>query len=101
MDSKYIAPALDEHKILYKGKRYWAFEIDKDHPYENYEHDCSIIIFDKLCGGVAAWCERLSNGQFSGYMPYSQQSIEIERKTIRDLVLSVDYWTRWVERTEK
>jgi len=97
----YTPPKLSGHKMLYKGKRYWAFEINQEHPFENYEQDCSIIIYDKLCGGVAAWCDMSGNGQFAGHMPYSQQSIEIEGKTIRDLVQNVDYWTRWVERTEK
>jgi len=101
MKVRYTYPDLQGHHVLYKGRRYWAFEINQEHPYENYEKDCSIIIYDKLCGGVAAWCDKTSNGQFTGDMPYSQQSIEIDGKSIRDLVQSVDYWTRWVERTEK
>jgi hypothetical protein len=101
MKSKYCYPELNHHLVLYKGKRYWAFEIDEDHPYENYEQACSIIIFDKLCGGVAASVDKLPDSTYKGYIPYSQQSIDIYGKTIQDIVYQVIKWTIWIERTEK
>ncbi len=99
--SIYINPALDGHNVLYKGKRYWVFEISNEHPYEDYEKDYSIIIFDKLCGGVAAWVNKLSDNTYSGDMSYSQQSIDISGSTIREIVDKVIHWTNWVEKIEK
>lgn len=100
-NSRYIKPDLSGHKVLYKGKRYWAFEISNDYPYENYEKDCSIIIFDKLYGGVAAWVNKLPDSTYKGDMPYSQQSIDISGNTVREMVDKVIHWTNWIERTEK
>ena len=101
MKLKYFLPELNDHLVLYKGKRYWVFEIDDEHPFENYEKDCSIIVFDKLCGGVAAWVDELPDSTYKGYMPYSQQSIDIYGDTIKEIVHEVIRWTHWIERTEK
>jgi hypothetical protein len=99
--SRYTGPKLCGHRVLYKGKRYWAFEISKKFPYENYEDSCSIIIFDKLYGSVAAWVTQQSNNSYKGDMPYSQQCIDISGNTVKEIVNEVIYWTNWIERTEK
>jgi hypothetical protein len=101
MVSKYTEPELTNHKILYKGKRYWVFEISKENPYENMENVCSIIVFDKLCGGIAGYCNYKEDGTIVGDIPYSQQSIDIEGKDGKEISGLVDYWTKWIERTEK
>lgn len=101
MKSVYTPPVLDHHKILYKGKRYWVFEISRENPYENMEDVCSIIVFDKLGGGIAAYCNYKEDGSIIGDIPYSQQSIDLEGKNGRDISSQVDYWTKWIERTEK
>lgn len=99
--SFYTKPELNGHAVLYKGKRYWAFEISNEHPYENYEKDCSIIIFDKLYVGVAAWVNKLPDNTFRGDMPYSQQCIDIYGNTIQEIIGEVVRWSNWIERTEK
>jgi hypothetical protein len=99
--SKYTPPKLNGHKILYKGKRYWVFEIDKDHPFENMEDVCSIIVYDKFCDGIASYCNYRDDGTIIGDIPYSQQSIDIEGKDGREIAGLVDSWTTWIERTEK
>lgn len=86
MRSMYEKPILDGHDVLYKGKRYWVFKIDKNHPFQNYENDCSILIFDKYCGAVAAWCNLDENGIFRGYIEYGQGSIDIQGETPKTLV---------------
>ena len=101
MVSRYREPKLTNHKILYKGKRYWVFEIDKEHPFENMEDVCSIIVYDKLCDGIAAYCDYSKNGKIVGGIPYSQQSIDIEGKDGRDIAGLVDSWTVYIEKTEK
>ena len=98
---KYTPPVLNGHKVLYKGKRYWAFEISKEHPYENYEKDCSIIVYDKYCDAVAAWCDSSIDGAYTGYIPYGQGSIEVNGHTVKELVTSVVDWSNWIERAEK
>ena len=101
MFKRYTEPKLKNHKILYKGKRYWVFEIDKEHPFENMEDVCSIIVYDKFCDGIACYCNYKEDGTMVGDIPYSQQSIDVEGKDGRDISSQVDYWTRWIERTEK
>jgi hypothetical protein len=101
MFKRYTEPKLKNHKILYKGKRYWVFEIDKEHPFENMEDVCSIIVYDKFCDGIACYCNYKEDGTIVGDIPYSQQSIDIEGKDGRDISSQVNYWTRWIERTEK
>ena len=101
MFKRYTEPTLKNHKILYKGKRYWVFEIDKEHPFENMEDVCSIIVYDKFCNGIACYCNYKEDGTIVGDIPYSQQSIDIGGKDGRDISSQVDYWTRWIERTEK
>jgi hypothetical protein len=99
--SRYTNPKLQGHKVIYRGKRYWAFEISNEYPYESYEESCAIIIFDKLYGGIAAWVNQLSDNTYKGDIPYSQQCIDISGNTIREIVDEVIYWTNWIERTEK
>ena len=101
MFKRYTEPKLKNHKILYKGKRYWVFEIDKEHPFENMEDVCSIIVYDKSCDGIACYCNYKDDGTIVGDIPYSQQSIYIEGMDGRDIAFQVDYWTKWIERTEK
>jgi len=97
----YTKPALTDHKVLYKGKRYWVFEVDKDHPFEGYETDCGYLVFDKSFGGcVIAWCERADDGSFKGYIQYGQGSIDVEGRTPKELVQSVVHWFNWIERSE-
>lgn len=102
MKNIYTRPVLVGHNVPYKGKRYWVIQIDKDHPFENYENDCSYIVFDKSYGGcVISWCERDDEGSFKGYIQYGQGSIDVEGKTPKELVQSVVKSFKWIERTEK
>jgi hypothetical protein len=102
MKNIYTPPVLDGHKILYKGKRYWVFEVDEEYPFEGYEKDCRYLIFDKSYGGcVISWCERDDDGSFKGYIQYGQGFIEVEGKTPKELIQSVVKSFKWIERTEK
>jgi hypothetical protein len=101
MKNIYTPPVLVGHNVLYKGKRYWVIQIDNDHPFENYENDCSYVVFDKECGCVISWCEMMDDGSFKGYIQYGQGSIEVEGKTPKELVQSVVKSFKWIERTEK
>ncbi|MDH6421604.1 hypothetical protein M2131_001545 [Polynucleobacter sphagniphilus] len=101
MKNIYTRPVLVGHNVPYKGKRYWVIQIDKDHPFENYENDCSYIVFDKECGCVISWCEKTDDGSFKGYIQYVQGSIDVDGKTPKELVNSVIRWSNWIERTEK
>jgi hypothetical protein len=98
---KYTEPELTNHKILYKGKRYWVFEVNKENPFQNMENVCSILVYDKFCDGIACYCKYKDNGSIEGNIPYSQASIHVEGKDGRDIAIQVDYWTKWIERTEK
>lgn len=101
MFKRYTVPKLANHKVLYRGKRYWVFEISSENPFENMEDVCSIIVYDKFCAASAAYCTYSKDGKIVGNIPYSQQSIEIEGGSAREIASQVDYWTRWIEKTEK
>ncbi len=94
----YEKPNLDGHDVLYKGKRYWVFKIDKNHPFQDYENDCSILVFDKHCGAVIAWCNLDSNNIYNGYIVYGQGSVDIQGETPKSLVDCLIKKSKWIEK---
>ena len=85
----YTKPKLNGHRILYAGKRYYVFEVDEDHPYEDCETHCDLVIFDKsdeIYNGVTAWCKKLPDGGFEGATPLGQGVYPFSAKTIKELV---------------
>jgi hypothetical protein len=102
MISQYTIPNFKNHNVLYKGKRYWVLEIDKNHPYEGYEEDCNCVVVDRKYGGVViSWCNKQKDGTFKGYVQYGQGSDPVEGKTPKELVDSVVRFYKWVEKTER
>jgi hypothetical protein len=83
--SKYIYPALKGHKILYKGKRFWVFEVSSEFPFEGYEEYCNLIVYDKEGGCAVAGAHKTSKG-YQGSIIGPQNSFEIFGKTPTELV---------------
>lgn len=94
----YTPPNLVNHKVIYKGKRYWVFEVNSENPYEDAEKFSSLLVFDKLYGAVAAFCNRISDSEYEGEIPIGQNSIEIKAKNIKDLVAEVIFWDKQIEK---
>lgn len=46
--SKYIPPKLQGHKVIYKGRRFWIFEVSEEHGFEDCEEFCTLVIYDKF-----------------------------------------------------
>lgn len=97
-NSAYTPPKLNGQNVLYKGRRYWVFEINKDHPYDTYEDCCDTIVYDKFFGTEAAFAIRQKDGSYEGDIPYGQQSIDFKAADAKDLVNTVIYWEKWIER---
>ena len=99
-NSAYTTPKLNNHNVIYKGKRYWVFEISKDHPYGTFEDCCDTIVYDKSFGTEAAFAIRQKDGTYKGDIPYGQQSIDFTAADAKDLVDTVIYWEKWIEKQE-
>ena len=95
--SKYIYPHLKEHKVLYKGKRFWIFEISSDFPFEGYEKFCEVIVYDKDSGCEIAGAENSTNG-YSGSLIGPQESVEVSGGSPVELLDSVINASRTYER---
>lgn len=74
--SKYIYPDLNGHNVLYKGKRFWVFEISSEFPFEGYETSCQVIVYDKEYGCEIAGAEKSTNG-YSGSLIGPQDSVDV------------------------
>jgi hypothetical protein len=86
--SKYIYPELNGHRVLYKGKRFWVFEISSDFPFNGMEEFCQIIVYDKEYGCEIAGAESSGNGYY-GSLIGPQDSVEVSGDSPAELVDSV------------
>lgn len=96
--SRYIEPKLNGQKILYKGKRYWVFEMDKSLPYDNFEDVCDAIVYDKLYGAEVVFITYLPDGTLRGDMAYGQGSIDMYATDAKEMAAEVLRWEKWVAR---
>ena len=83
--SKYIYPDLKGHNVLYKGKRFWVFEISSEFPFEGYEEFCQVIVYDKEFGTEIASAVKNSNG-YSGSLIGPQYDVEVSGETPTELL---------------
>jgi len=95
--SKYIYPDLNGHKVLYKGKRFWVFEISSEFPFKGMEEFCQVIVYDKGYGCEVAGAEKTANG-YCGSLIGPQDSVEVSGCSPEELVDSVIHASRYYER---
>jgi len=95
--SKYIYPDLNGHKVLYKGKRFWVFEISAELPFNGMEEFCQVIVYDKEYGCEIAGAENSTNG-FSGSLIGPQEYVEVSGGSPVELVDSVIHASRNYEK---
>lgn len=80
-------PKLSGHKVLHKDRRFMVFEVSKEFPFEGYEKDCSILVFDKLYGNVVGFTDTHYVGHCN---PGSyQESLQIKANDAIELVDAV------------
>lgn len=84
---KYKFPNLSNHKIIYKGRRYVAFEINQLNPFESMEEFADFIVWDGLYDATVSYGIINSKGEFKGRLAFSHVEIEIDlAENIRDFV---------------
>ena len=93
--NKYIQPDIDGHKVLYKGRRYWVFEVSKTHPYRGYENIASFVFYDGLLDIDMGWGHINEKGQLEGSIPYGQHSLDVREASIRELLRSMAKEAAW------
>ena len=80
------APPLDGRRFLYKGTRYFAFEVTKDWSYDCWERFHSIAVWDARIG-VLGVGDETPEGTFKGELALSHVPIKIpECQTIREFI---------------
>lgn len=83
----YEQPTLAGHKVIYKGRRFTAFEINKQFPFESFEDEFQFAIFDGLYDATLAVGVINPNGTYEGQLAFSIVEIAIPPcKTIRDFL---------------
>jgi len=95
--SKYIYPDLNGHKVLYKGKRFWVFEISSEFPFNGMEEFCQVIVYDKEYGCEIAEANNSADG-YCGSLIGPQESVEVSGSSAVELVDSVIYASRNYEK---
>ena len=90
--SSYIFPELNGHKVLYKGKRFWVFEISSKFPFDGHEEYFDVIVYDKNLGGAMAGAKKTTKG-YEGDIFDNLQTIEISGGTPTELIDSaIEAW---------
>lgn len=83
----YTFPDLSNHKIIYKGRRYIAFEVSQSNPFESMEDDADFVVWDGEYDGAVSYGTITSDGDFEGFLAFSHVEIEVESAdNIRDFL---------------
>ena len=90
----YSKPALNGHNVLYKGRRYLAFEVSKEFPYQKDEMTCSLVVYDGVYNMVIAWCKPSKDG-YQGEVIYGPHCLGVEGSTIKYLIGDVAKTVKW------
>jgi hypothetical protein len=95
---KYSKPTLNGHKVHYKGRRFWVFEVSQEFPFLGAEKIDKIVVFDGLYSVDICWCHLNEKGEYEGVIPYGQHQLDVSGKTVKDLVANVAMTIKWCER---
>jgi len=96
--SRYTLPKLDGHKILYKGKRFWIFEINEKYPFQGYESVREqVIVYDKVYGAVVSCAKKTAQG-FEGILTCAMDRVEVAGSSLQELLETSIKSMRWYEK---
>ena len=95
--SNYTYPEIKDHKVLYKGKRFWIFEISLEFPYKGEQDYFDVIVYDKHYGADIAGVRKTSDG-YVGVLIGAMDSVSVSGKSPIDLLESVINAMRMYER---
>ena len=76
--SKYIFPDLSNFEILFNGRRYKAFKISKNKPFNGEEEYADFVVWDGLYDAAVSYGTIDLNGVFSGFLAFSHVEIEVD-----------------------
>jgi hypothetical protein len=82
-----MMPKLSGHSVLHKDRRFVVFRVSSEHPFEGYEADCSVLVFDRRYDSVVGFVD----DSFIGYCNPStfQESMPVSGSNAAQLVQSV------------
>jgi hypothetical protein len=86
--ARYTPPELDGHNIIYKGKRFWIFEINEKYPFHGLEKDYDTVVFDKAFGNWPLACARKTPKGYEGSLAFTQDRVEISGDSPEELLRS-------------
>lgn len=95
--SNYTYPEIKDHKVVYKGKRFWIFEISAEFPYEGKQDFFDVIVYDKSYGIDIAGVRKTSDG-YVGELIGPMDHVDVSGKLPIDLLESVINAMRMYER---
>ena len=95
--SRYTRPILHGHKTLYKGRRYWVFEVSSEFPYKGYEEDFSMVLYDCLYDGVITG-GKIEAGHIKGYVQFGMGNIDVSGATLTEFIEDATSSSDWVHR---
>lgn len=96
--TNYSKPELDGHKVLYKGRRYWVFEVSADHPFEGEEEYYDLVFWDGFYGAVITGGATGDDGVIRGFIQYGQGGIDVQGMTVREFVDDCVATCEWIQR---
>lgn len=76
--ANYSFPDLSNHKIIFNGRRYKAFIVSSDNPFNGYEDDSDFVVWDGLYDAAVSYGSISSKGIYSGFLAFSHVEIEID-----------------------
>ena len=83
----YTFPDFAGHTILYKGRRYIALAVSKEHPLDIYGEDENFVVWDGLYDAAVSVGKIHPDGVIEGELAFSHVTIEVEdAKSMRDFV---------------
>jgi hypothetical protein len=84
--NQYTLPKLEGHNVLYKGKRFWIFEISLIFPFGGYENNREqVIVYDKVYGAPVACACKTADG-FDGALTGTMDRVEVGGATLQDFL---------------
>ena len=84
---KYTFPDFSDHKILYKGRRFSAVAVSKEHLFSHYGDDEDFVVWDGMYDAVASFGIITREGMFKRALAFSHVEIDVgDAKSIREFV---------------
>ena len=84
--------------MLYRGRRYWVFEVSSDKPFEGQEDFYDIVFWDGLYGAVITGGSTGIDGVIRGSVQYGQGGIDVSGKTVKEFVDDCVNTCAWINK---